>query len=71
MGVLLYEMCALAPPFNANSLQLLALKIVKGVYQPITGNYSKELKGLIADILQVDSNRRPYVRDILGICYEI
>jgi hypothetical protein len=34
-------MCALTPPFNANSLQLLALKIVKGGYQPITANYSK------------------------------
>jgi NIMA (never in mitosis gene a)-related kinase len=65
MGVLLYELCALAPPFNANSLQFLALKIVKGSYQPITGNYSKELKGLINDILQIDPNRRPFVRDIL------
>lgn len=66
MGVLLYELCALAPPFNANSLQLLALKIVKGGYQPLTTPYSKELKGLIADILQVDPNRRPLIRDILG-----
>lgn len=41
MGVLLYEMCALTPPFNANSLQFLALKIVKGSYQQIAGNYSK------------------------------
>ncbi len=65
MGVLLYELCALAPPFNANSLQLLALKIVKGGYQPIVTPYSKELKGLIADILQVDPNRRPSIRDIL------
>lgn len=41
MGVLLYEMCALKPPFNANSLQFLALKIVKGSYDPLQGNFSK------------------------------
>ena len=66
MGVLLYELCALSPPFNANSLQMLALKIVKGSYTPITTPYSKELKGLIADILQVDPNKRPMMREILG-----
>ena len=32
LGVLLYEMCALKPPFEANSLHMLALKIVRGVY---------------------------------------
>lgn len=71
MGVLLYEMCALAPPFNANSLQMLALKIVKGSYSPITANYSKELKGLISEILHIDPNKRPYVGEILGTHYII
>lgn len=28
LGVLLYEMCSLGPPFNANSIPNLALKIV-------------------------------------------
>lgn len=41
MGVLLYELCALSPPFTANSLQLLALKIVKGSHSQLSGNYSK------------------------------
>lgn len=30
LGILLYEMCSLAPPFNANSIANLALKIVRG-----------------------------------------
>ena len=30
LGVVLYEMCTLSPPFNAESLHYLALKIVKG-----------------------------------------
>lgn len=66
MGVLLYQLCALSPPFNANSLQMLALKIVKGSYTPITVNYSKQLKGLIGQILQVDTNKRPSISDILS-----
>lgn len=62
MGVLLYEMCALKPPFNANSLQFLALKIVKGSYEPLQGNFTKELKSLIAQMLNIDPNRRPSVK---------
>ena len=30
IGVILYELCSLKPPFNAESLHFLALKIVKG-----------------------------------------
>jgi len=30
LGVLLYEMCALTPPFNAQSLHQLAQKIIQG-----------------------------------------
>lgn len=65
MGVMLYEMCALQPPFNANSLQFLALKIVKGSYQPLQGNFSKEIKNLISSMLNVDPNRRPSAKEIL------
>jgi NIMA (never in mitosis gene a)-related kinase len=36
LGVILYELCALKPPFNAESINFLALKIVKG--QVITIN---------------------------------
>jgi NIMA (never in mitosis gene a)-related kinase len=30
LGVVLYELCALRPPFSADSLHFLALNIVKG-----------------------------------------
>jgi NIMA (never in mitosis gene a)-related kinase len=30
LGVILYELCALKPPFEANSLAALALRILKG-----------------------------------------
>ena len=41
LGVILYEMCALKPPFDGNSLTSLALKITKGEYNPIPSIYSK------------------------------
>ncbi len=66
MGAVLYEMCALQPPFNATSLQMLALKIVKGSYSPLQGTYSKDLKSLIAEMLSLDPSKRPTVNDILS-----
>ena len=41
LGVILYNLCAQKLPFEANSLPLLALKILKGSFQPITGSYSR------------------------------
>lgn len=67
IGVVLYELCTLKPPFNAESLHFLALKIVKGQYQPIPNHYSKELKNLVAMLLQVDSRRRPSIQEILKL----
>lgn len=67
MGAVLYEMCALQPPFNANSLQMLALKIVKGSYSPLQGTYSKDLKILISEMLTLDPYKRPTVNEILSI----
>lgn len=67
MGVVLYELCMLTPPFNGTSLQYLALKIVKGSYTPISGNYSKELKNLVADMLNLDPSKRPSADQILSM----
>ena len=41
LGVILYHLCTQKLPFEANSLPLLALKILKGSFSPVTGNYSK------------------------------
>jgi len=65
LGVVLYELCALKPPFDANSLTFLAMKIVKGQYSPIPNQYSKELKNLVATLLQVDPSKRPSCNTIL------
>jgi NIMA (never in mitosis gene a)-related kinase len=65
LGALLYEMCALSPPFVANNLQFLALKIVKGTYGQIPSHYSSDLKSLIKSMLNTDSSKRPNINKIL------
>jgi len=65
LGVVLYEMCALKPPFDAQSLTFLAMKIVKGQYSPVPTSFSRELKGLVSTLLQVDPLKRPNVNEIL------
>ncbi|CAD8131755.1 unnamed protein product [Paramecium octaurelia] len=65
LGVILYEMCAKTPPFNADSLASLALKIVRGQYQAISNNYSSQLRTLVNQLLTVNPEKRPDVHQIL------
>jgi len=65
LGVILYELCALRPPFDASSLSFLAMKIAKGQYSPLPQVFSKELKNLVATLLQVDPTKRPTTNNIL------
>jgi NIMA (never in mitosis gene a)-related kinase len=67
LGVLLYEMCALRMPFNAQSLPKLSLNILKGLYNPIPTHFSPALKSLVTSLLQVDPNKRPSIREILKL----
>lgn len=65
MGVLLLEMCLRKQPFDAQSLPALALKIAKGEYTPIPKVYSRELKKLVTDMMQVEPTKRPTIDEIL------
>ncbi len=61
LGVLLYEMCALKPPFNGGSLHMLALQIVRGQYQPVPAQYSQQVKTLLQSLLSLDPAKRPNI----------
>lgn len=65
LGVLLYELCCLKPPFDASSLHFLALKIVKGKYPPVPRQYSQPLRSLIDRLLKIDPEQRPKIHQIL------
>lgn len=51
LGVLLYEMCALKPPFNGANIHMLAMQIVRGQYSALPTHYSYELRGLVNKML--------------------
>ncbi len=67
LGVILYEMCALRPPFLATNLPALGLKIIKGTYPPIPSQYSRELRQLVTRLLSLNPIKRPTVNQILSI----
>jgi len=65
LGCILYELVTLNHPFDANSLNCLVLKILRGVYPAIPAQYSQNLKNLIAEMLTLDPNKRPSIDTIL------
>lgn len=66
MGVILYEMCALKKPFEANNISALALKVLRGAYPQIPAQYSKDLKMLVRQMLEIDPKKRPNIHKVLS-----
>ncbi|XP_048736337.1 serine/threonine-protein kinase Nek2-like isoform X2 [Ostrea edulis] len=66
MGCMLYEMCALYPPFTATNQQDLNKKICIGDYKRIPSRYSEDLDTIIAKFLRVEVNKRPSIDTILA-----
>ena len=66
LGVLLYEMCALMPHFNAQSLHQLAQKIVQAKYDKLPRQYSAQLNQLLTSMLLKDPRRRPNINEVLN-----
>lgn len=58
LGCVLYEMVTLLPPFRATSMQGLAAKVTKGIYDPISSTYSSDLSMVIRGCLQVAPSAR-------------
>jgi len=58
LGVMLYELCALRPPFEGSSMHFLSMQIVRGKYPALPMQYSRELKTLVSQMLVVDVRRR-------------
>lgn len=67
LGVILYELCALKPPFDAPSISALGMKIIKGMYSPIPAQFSNELKSFVTQLLCTEASRRPTINMILSI----
>ena len=65
LGVLLYEMMTFKMPFNANSLPMLSVKIMRGQYIPPPTIYTKDLRELVTKCLTVEPKNRPSIQEIL------
>lgn len=59
-------MCNLKHAFDAQSLNGLALKILKGKYPSVNSMYSKSLKDLINRMLSQKKSQRPTIVDVLN-----
>lgn len=66
LGVLLYEMILLKMPFDAKSMPMLTLKIIKAEYVPLPDQFSKEIRDLVSSMLLVDPNKRPSADELLS-----
>lgn len=65
MGCILYEMCALKVPFDAESIPKLVNNIVRGRIPTVPATYSKFVQQLVADMLNRDPKKRPGCDEIL------
>ncbi|NXV42751.1 NEK3 kinase, partial [Uria aalge] len=66
LGCILYELCTLKHPFQANSWKHLILKICKGSYNPLPSHYSYELHYLIKQMFKRNPKNRPSASTILA-----
>ena len=65
MGVVLYEMVTLQPPFRASSMAELYKTVLRGKYPPIPDFYSDDLAKFLKFILQVKPKKRPTTGQLL------
>ena len=66
MGCVLYEMATLKKPFDGENLPMLMYNILTKNFAPIPNEYSDNLKGLIAKLLDKDSAKRPSIAEIIN-----
>ncbi|KFV75328.1 Serine/threonine-protein kinase Nek3, partial [Dryobates pubescens] len=66
LGCILYELCTLKHPFQANSWKHLILKICKGSYNPLPSHYSYELHYLVKQMFKRNPKSRPSASTILA-----
>ncbi|XP_021075166.1 serine/threonine-protein kinase Nek3 [Mus pahari] len=65
LGCILYELCALKHPFQANSWKNLILKICQGPIHPLPALYSCKLQGLVKQMLKRNPSHRPSATTLL------
>ncbi|KAK6438355.1 G2-specific serine/threonine protein kinase [Oleoguttula sp. CCFEE 5521] len=67
LGCIIYELCALEPPFNARSHLELIQKIRIGRTKPLPQHFSKELSQVISSCLRINPDERPDTMQLLQV----
>lgn len=67
LGCVIYELCALHPPFQAKSHIALSQKIREGVFPPIPAIYSSTLSKTITACLSINPGQRPTTATLLTL----
>ena len=67
LGCLIYELCALHPPFTARNQNELYSKIKTGQFRRIPSKYPDELQQTIQKMLYLKPQMRPTVQELEGI----
>ncbi|CAD8183606.1 unnamed protein product [Paramecium octaurelia] len=71
LGCVLYEMAALKLPFQAEDMDGLYNKVIKGYYQKLPKPYTFDLQNLIRMMLQVSTVLRPTATQLLELnCFQ-
>ena len=65
LGCILYEVAALRPPYEANSMEKLFDMVTRAPTPKIPTNYSRELQLIIDACLQKNPGNRPLTKELL------
>ena len=65
LGCVIYEMCALNPPFRAQNMEELFKKVIRGYYPDISNRYSKDLSEILKLMIQIEVGARPSCDELL------
>ncbi|KNE73072.1 NEK/NEK6 protein kinase [Allomyces macrogynus ATCC 38327] len=73
LGCVLYEFAALHSPFYGDKMNLYTLckKIEKVDYPKLKGDLSKEFKGLVTEMIQLDPEKRPTCETVYQVSTEM
>jgi NIMA (never in mitosis gene a)-related kinase len=58
LGCIVYELCALRHAFDGDNLNALALRIMKGQYDPLPAHFGPDLRKLVQRLLARDPQTR-------------
>eukprot|EP00428_Durinskia_dybowskii_P023012 CAMPEP_0170245878 /NCGR_PEP_ID=MMETSP0116_2-20130129/22725_1 /TAXON_ID=400756 /ORGANISM="Durinskia baltica, Strain CSIRO CS-38" /LENGTH=420 /DNA_ID=CAMNT_0010496753 /DNA_START=49 /DNA_END=1311 /DNA_ORIENTATION=+ len=65
LGCVMYEACALKPPFQAHDMEGLYRKVLRGQYPRIPHLFSQDLAEVVAALIQVNPRSRPTAAQVL------